>query len=77
MEKFSIKVYSIKELATFYFPHYTSASASCHLKRWMKKEPLFSQLKGAGYEPGQQVLTPKQVRLIVDHVDYPEEQPNK
>lgn len=68
---FRIHAYGLQELALFYFPHSTPQGASNQLKRWMRKEPLRTLLQEACYEPGQKILTPRQVAVIVRHVGEP------
>ncbi len=70
--KFPFKSYGVQELAVLYFPHITVSSASSQLKKWItKSEPLQETLCDAGYRSGQKILTPKQVRIIVDHLGEP------
>jgi len=69
---FTLKSYGMQELGLLYFPTSTPASASMQLKKWItKSEKLLTDLSEAGYRSGQKLLTPKQVRLIVDHVGEP------
>ena len=70
--RFQTKAYGFQELARMYFPCVAPATASAMLKRWIRRAPrLMAQLSEAGYVGGQRVLTPKQVRLIVEHLDPP------
>lgn len=62
-EKFEIRSYGFQELGTKYFPFSQPKSASQQLKRWIRFD--------AGYHDGQRMLTPRQVRLIVTHLDPP------
>lgn len=71
MTNFTIRAYGLQELAQLYFPNNTPPSASNQLKRWMKKTQLLAKLAAAGYEPGQKILTPLQVRIIIEHVGEP------
>ncbi|MCD7977760.1 MAG: DUF4248 domain-containing protein [Tannerellaceae bacterium] len=68
MQTIDIKVYSIQELGLIYFPENTPESASAHLRRWINQPQLYEKLTATGYRRGQKILTPKQVRIIVDHV---------
>ncbi len=68
---FPVQVYGLQQLAQMYFPYSTPSSASSQLKRWMRKTQLWVKLKEADYEDGQRLLTPRQVRIIVDHVGEP------
>lgn len=61
----------LQELAMLYFPNSTPQSASNQLKKWMNKEKPLVKLTAAGYEPGQKILTPRQVKTIADHVGEP------
>lgn len=71
MSEFKTHAYGLQELAMLYFPNSTPQSASNQLKKWMKKEKLLVKLAEAGYEPGQKILTPRQVKVIADHVGEP------
>lgn len=71
MTNFTIRAYGLQELAQLYFPNNTPQSASNQLKRWMKKTQLLVKLAAAGYESGQKILTPLQVRIITEHVGEP------
>ena len=71
MANFTIRAYGLQELAQLYFPHNTPQLASNQLKRWMKKTQLMAKLTAAGYESGQKILTPLQVRIITEHVGEP------
>jgi hypothetical protein len=68
MEKeFVIRSYSYCELAMLYFPNSTKKSASAQLGRWIQgNEKLKSQLLAIGYKPRKKILTPIQVKLIVE-----------
>ena len=68
MEKeFVIRSYSYCELAMHYFPNSTKKSASAQLGRWIRgNEKLKSQLLAIGYKPRKKILTPIQVKLIVE-----------
>lgn len=69
---FEIRAYGLQELAMRYFPYNTPKSASQQLKRWIHRSPsLMAALHEAGYTEGQRVLTPRQVRIIVAHLDPP------
>lgn len=71
MSEFKTHAYGLQELAMLYFPNSTPQAASNQLKKWMSKEKLLAKLVEAGYEPGQKILTPRQVSVIVDHVGEP------
>jgi hypothetical protein len=68
MEKeFVIRSYSYCELAMLYFPNSTKKSASAQLGRWIRgNEKLKSQLTKMGFKPKKKLLTPNQVKLIIE-----------
>lgn len=69
---FRIKAYGLQELGQVYFPNSTPRSESAMLKKWIKQNPnLLASLTRAGYFNGQRILTPKQVRIIVEYLDPP------
>lgn len=69
---FRIKAYGLQELGQMYFQTSTPRSASAMLKKWIKRNPeLLANLTRAGYFNGQRILTPKQVRIIVEYLDPP------
>ena len=71
MENFIIRSYGLQELALCYFPHCQPHSASNQLRRWMLHPMLLAKLTDAGYHSGQKILTPRQVRVIVEHLGEP------
>lgn len=71
MGESDIHACGLQELALLYFPNNTPQSATNQLKKWMKKETLYTQLREAGYESGQKILTPRQVRIIIGFVGEP------
>lgn len=68
MEKeFIIRSYGYCELALLYFPNSNKKSASTQLGRWMRQnEKLKMPLIELGYKPRKKILTPVQVKLIVE-----------
>ena len=71
--QFKIKSYGYGELALLYFPNSTKKSASVQLRRWIViNKKLESELLNFGFKPGQRILTPKQVRLLIDHLGQPD-----
>ncbi len=68
MEKeFVIRSYSYCELAMLYFPNSTKKSASAQLGRWIREnEKLKRQWLELGIKPRKKILTPNQVKLIVE-----------
>ncbi len=73
MEKeFVIRSYSYCELAILYFPNSTKKSASAQLGRWIRgNEKLKSQLTEMGFKPKKKLLTPNQVKLIIEYFGEP------
>lgn len=73
MEKeFIIRSYGYCELALLYFPNSNKRSASTQLGRWMRQnEKLKMQLIELGYKPRKKILTPVQVKLIVELIGEP------
>lgn len=73
MEKsFQIKAMGLGELASYYFPGEEKSKCYRKLWSWIKQsETLQSNLNEAGYKPFQKILTPKQVRVIVEHLGEP------
>jgi hypothetical protein len=58
------KPYSMKELRAYY------RNVSTEVWRgWLR--PLLPQLTKMGYQPGQRLLTPRQVELIVQTLGFP------
>jgi hypothetical protein len=71
-EQFKIKSYGYGELALQYFPNSNKSSASTQLGRWIRQnEKLKKQLVELGFKPRKKILTPSQVRLIVDYFGVP------
>ncbi len=55
-----------------YFPNSTKKSASAQLGRWIRgNEKLKSQLTEMGFKPRKKILTPFQVKLIVELLGEP------
>ena len=55
-----------------YFPNSTKKSASAQLGRWMRQnEKLKMQLLELGFKPRKKILTPSQVKLIVELLGAP------
>jgi hypothetical protein len=68
MEKeFIIRSYGYCELALLYFPNNNKKSASTQLGRWVRQnEKLKMRLLELGYKPRKKILTPSEVKLIVE-----------
>jgi len=73
MEKeFVIRSYSYCELAMLYFPNSTKKSASVQMGRWIRRSlKLREQLKEIGFNKGIKILTPLQVKLIIEYFGQP------
>ncbi|MBU6158733.1 MAG: DUF4248 domain-containing protein [Bacteroidetes bacterium] len=73
MEKeFNLRSYGYCELAMLYFPNSNKSSASTQLSRWVRQnENLKKQLGELGFKPRKKILTPSQVKLIVDYLGEP------
>ena len=71
-EQFKIKSYAYCELALLYFPNSTKKSASTQFGRWVRQnENLKMQLVELGFKPRKKILTPIQVKLIIDFFGAP------
>lgn len=71
-EQFKIRSYGYGELALLYFPKSNKNSASTQLGRWLRQnENLKKQLVELGFKPRNKILTPSQVKLIVDFFGEP------
>ena len=72
METFKIRPYTKKELALQYFPDSQPRTAVNHLMAWICRCPsLMDQLQMACYEKCSKGFTPRQIRLIVEHLGEP------
>ena len=73
MGQFEIHSYSKKELSLLYFPTaYTPHSAVNHLMNWINRcEPLRQALEAQGYQKRSKWFSPREVRLIVEHLGEP------
>ena len=71
-EIFKIKSYGWQELAILYAPGVTPRSATRRLSLWvMNNSDLAENLKKKGWRKGQHLLTPVQVKIIVDYLGEP------
>ena len=69
---FKIRPYTKKELALAYFPDSSPHSAVNHLMTWIYRcKPIMAQLLATGYEKTSKGFTPRQVRLITEHLGEP------
>ena len=70
--QFKIKSYGYCELALLYFPNSTKKSASTQLGRWVRQnESLKNRLFECGYKPRKKILTPSEVKTIIDILGEP------
>ena len=70
--QFKIKSYGYGELALLYFHNSTKKSASTQLGRWIRQNAeLKKELTKSGFKSGRRILTPKQVRTIIDFLGEP------
>jgi hypothetical protein len=70
--QFKIRSYGYGELALLYFPNSMKRSATVQLRRWIKiNKNLQNSLLDVGFRPGQKLLTPKQVIIIVHYLGNP------
>ena len=71
-ENFKIRTYSFGELAILYFPHITSKSASKQLRIWININTRLSRrLLDCGYISKQRIITPAQVKIIIEELGEP------
>jgi hypothetical protein len=71
-ETFKIRAYGYSELAQLYFPNVTKKSASVQLRRWIvKNQSLSIELIKLGFCKGQKLLTPLQVKSVIEHLGEP------
>ena len=70
--KFKIRAMGFRELAQLYNPNITSQSASNMLRRWIVRNKSSQQeLLHYGYKNNLKLLSPIQVKVIVDHLGCP------
>lgn len=67
-----IRSYSKQELAMLYFPDSDPRTATCHLMRWINRNPtLIQELKATGYYRNSKYFTTRQVCTILDYLGDP------
>ena len=72
MDDFIIRYYTKKELALMYFPDSSPRTAVNHLMCWIRRcTQLWQQLQQTGYETKSKTLTPRQVKIIIEHLGEP------
>jgi hypothetical protein len=71
-DKFRLKSYGFGELAQLYFPNISKKSASAQLRRWIKlSNTALIMLESHGYKAGIRLLTPAQVKVVVEEFGAP------
>lgn len=69
---FRVRSYSKTELALLYFPKNSPHTALRHLMRMINRCRFLTEaLAQTGYTKSDRIFSPKQVRLIVEHLDPP------
>lgn len=72
INEFKIRTYGWQELAVQYAPELSPGSAARRLSRWVdKNEVLTSELIRLGWRKGYRVLTPIQVKAMVELLGEP------
>ena len=68
VNEFEIRSYGWQELAVLYGPDLMPASAGKRLSKWVGVK---TELQGNGWRKGKKMLTPLQVRTIVQYLGEP------
>ena len=73
MQQFTIRSYTKSELALLYFPTTSDPHVAVNrLMSWIHRcQPLLAALQAGGYRKTAKWLSPREVRLIVDHLGEP------
>ena len=73
MEKiFETRTFGFGELAQLYFPHVAKASASRMFSLWIHScKELEMKLADTQWKRRAKYLTPKQVKILIEHFDPP------
>ncbi len=73
MEKsFEIRSYGVGELAALYNPNVHPSTAVRTLRQWIDRYPgLRARLVASGMRPRTRIITPAQVRMIVEALGEP------
>ncbi len=73
MEKsFEIRTYGFNELAQLYFPNVSKSSATKMFGQWIQNNlKLKTSLEENNWRKRSRNLTPKHVKIIIDHFDPP------
>jgi hypothetical protein len=71
-DKFKIKSYGFGELAQMYFPSISKKSAAAQFRRWIRmSKTVLSMLENRGYKVGNRLLTPAQVKVLLNEFGEP------
>jgi len=71
-ERFIIRPYSKSELGMLYVPTHNAKSAWQVVRRWIDHcQPLSEALAATGLTNRNHILSPRQVRLIAEHLGEP------
>lgn len=71
-ETFTLKTYGWQELAILYAPGVTPRAATRRLALWVaKNQSLYECLTKTGWVKGTRLLTPVQVKTIIDFLGEP------
>ena len=72
MNEFEVRSYGWQELAVLYGSDLMPVSAGKRLSKWVGVNPeLKTELQGNGWRKGKKMLTPLQVRTIVQYLGEP------
>jgi hypothetical protein len=71
-ENFKTRTYAFGELAKLYFPNVANKSATKQLRIWLNiNSRLGKRLVDCGYISKQRILTPAQVKIIIEELGEP------
>jgi hypothetical protein len=71
-DKFKIKSYGFGELAQLYFPSISKKSAAAQFRTWIRaSKTVLPILENLGYKIGNRLLTPANVKVIVEEFGEP------
>lgn len=71
-EVFKIRAYGFGELAQLYFPNIAKKSATWQFRKWINaNDSLYKRLECAGLRPKVHILTPAQVKIIIEFIGEP------
>lgn len=69
---FKFRTYGWQELAILYAPELTSESAGKRLSKWVAYNPQLTEaLQCAGWRKGKKILTPLQVKVLIQYLGEP------